>query len=235
MVKWFGVAALILGLLFLVTLPATLVLSRLDLPDGLGQARGSIWSGSARWQQPGWQPLALEWRWRGGRVWHWQARGGSTELQGLWRPGQQLLLPELRGRLELERLDLGHWLILARPVGELDLDLHSVRFGPGQAPRASGRVLWRQAGLVGAVQESLGEIELVAQEEAESLHLLVRSLQPAAILVRGRVGLAAGRYDADLWLRAAADRSELTTALAELGELQPDGQVRLRIGGATGF
>lgn len=222
-------------LLLVLTLPADLLVSRLDLPDGIGQVRGTVWSGSARWQQPGWHPLAVEWRWRGGRDWQWRAQGGATDLHGSLRPGRELSLPTVQGRLELERLDLVHWLALARPVGSLELNLDDVLFVEARAPQAQGRILWRDAGLIGAVQESLGEIEILVSEGENDLELRVRSLAPAPIQVRGRITLDAVRYEADLWLRAGPDRPGLTAALSDFGELQPDGQVRIRIGGATGL
>ncbi|MFW5815528.1 MAG: type II secretion system protein N [Wenzhouxiangella sp.] len=221
--------------LVVATLPAALVAPRLGLPNGVTQIRGTVWSGSAEWRQAGWQPLALSWRWRGGRDWHWQASGGQTALAGRWRVGPKPVLPQVSGRLELERLDLVHWLGVARPVGSLQLDLADVVFAPGAAPRAHGSARWRQAGLAGAIQESLGEIEIDIEQAADGLKLRVRSLHPAAVQVRGAVALTGARYEADLWLRAASGRPRLIAALAEVGELQPDGQVRLRVSGRTGL
>ncbi|MFP4277858.1 MAG: type II secretion system protein N [Wenzhouxiangella sp.] len=220
------------------TLPAALVVPRLDLPVAISQVRGSIWSGQADWQQPGWQPLTLRWRWAGGRDWRWQADDGQTALAGLWRPGPDTMLPHVQGRLELQRLDLVHWLQVARPVGVLELDLTDVVVRRGHGLQASGRVTWRRAGLTGAIQESLGDIEITVDANSavdQGVLLTVRSLTPAVVQVRGTIGLDSERYQTDLWLRAAAGRGDLTSALAALGELQPDGQVRLRIGGRTGL
>lgn len=233
--RWLWLALPALLVLLVLTLPAGLLVSRLDVPDGIGQVRGTVWSGQARWRQSGWQPLVLEWRWRGGRDWQWQAQGGATDLQGSLRPARTLTLPVVGGRLEMERLDLVHWLGLARPIGELELDLRDVVLADGEPPQAQGRILWRRAGLIGAVQESLGEIEILLDDQGENLNLQVRSLQPAPIQVRGQITLEADRYNADLWLRAERDRPGLTVALSDLGELQPDGQVRVRIAGATGL
>jgi hypothetical protein len=221
--------------LVVATLPAQLLAPRLGLPTGVTQIDGTIWSGGALWQQSGWQPLAVSWRWRGGLDWHWQADGGQTALVGRWRPGAVALLPEVRGRVDLERLDLAHWLEIARPVGSLQLNLVDVVLADGAAPRASGEAIWRQAGLTGAIQEPLGEIEIMVEQAEDGLRLLVRSMRPAPVQIRGSIDLTAARYEADLWLRAASGRPRLTAALAELGQLQPDGQVRLRIAGRTGL
>lgn len=230
---WLVVPALLI--LAILTLPAALLSTRLDLPQQLGQVRGSLWSGQARWQQPGHRPLQLEWRWDGGAHWQWRAQSDDTELFGLWRPGTALTLPQLGGELALDRLDLSDWLVVARPVGILELDLKEVMLVSGAVPRAAGEAVWREAGLVGAVQESLGAIGLTLEPTEEALLIRVRSLQPAAVQVRGHIRLYAERYQAELWLRAAPDRPDLTPALAQLGEVQPDGQVRLDIGGRTGW
>lgn len=228
-------SAILILVLVIATLPAALLAPGLGLPAGVTQVRGSIWSGSAEWRQPGWQPLALSWRWRGGRDWHWRASGGQTALEGRWRPGAAAVLPQLRGRLDLERLDLVHWLEIARPVGSLHLDLADVVIADGAAPRAQGSAVWRQAGLTGAIQESLGEIELFVEEAEDRLGVRVRSLRPAPIQVRGSIELTNSRYEADLWLRSAGGRPRLAAALAELGQLQPDGQVRLLVAGRSGL
>lgn len=230
---WLVLPALLV--VIVLTLPAALVAARLDLPAQLGQIRGSLWSGQARWQQPGHRPMQLNWRWEGGARWRWTARADDTELAGTWRPGEVLVLPSLGGQLALARLDLSAWLVVARPTGFLELDLSGVELASGAVPQAHGQAVWRQAGLVGAVQESLGDIGLTLVPAEDHLAVQVRSLQPAAVQVRGHIHLYAERYQAELWLRAASDRPDLTPALAQLGEVQPDGQVRLRIGGRTGW
>lgn len=229
---------LLIPVLIVVSFPASVVAPRLDLPSSLTQVHGSIWSGGASWQQPGWQPLNLSWRWRGGRNWHWQAVGGTTRLEGLWRMGQATALPSLQGQLNIDRLDLIHWLGVAKPTGTLELALSDVELSGRGALQADGRAVWRQAALVGAVQESLGDIEIVVQDRpsaGEGLELAVRSLTPASVQVRGGIVLDQNRYHVDVWLRAASDRSDLTSALANIGELQPDGQVRVRASGGMGL
>lgn len=230
-----GLALLAVLLIAGLSLPARVLVPFLDLPDGLGQVQGTVWSGSARWRQPGQQPLDVRWGWQSGREWRWQALDGATDLQGRWRPGRGLDLPAVRGWLALDRLDLSDWLIVARPVGILELDLDEVELSPGQVPQAMGRAVWRQAGLVGAIQESLGDIELLIAPGTDALVLDIRSLQSAPIQVRGRIDVGAQRYQVDLWLRADRERPDLQRALRDLGEVQPDGQVRLRLSGRSGL
>lgn len=229
---------LLIPVLILMTFPAAVVLPRLDLPPNLARISGTVWSGSAHWQQAGWQPLDVRWRWQGGREWRWEASGGDTFLQGRWMPGNSTFLPVLSGQLELERLDLAHWLSVARPVGVLEMDLSDVVLAASGALQANGRMVWREAGLRGAIREALGDIEILfdhGDAGAEQIKLSVQSLSPAPIQVRGSIVMNAARYDADLWLRAAPGRGDLTASLAAIGDLQPDGQVRLRLGGSTGL
>lgn len=235
MARFIGLALLAVLLVAALTLPARLLVMYLDLPGELGQAEGTVWAGSARWRQAGHSPLEVQWSWRPGRQWDWQAVEGPTDLRGRWRPGRDLELPVVSGRLALDRLDLSHWLAVARPVGMLELDLHNVELAGGHAPQAQGRVVWRDAGLVGAVHESLGEIELLVAPGQDGLVIEVQSLKAAPVQVRGRIDVDAERYQVDLWLRAARARPDLQRALADLGERQPDGQVRLRLSGRSGL
>ncbi len=232
------VPVLLLPVLILATLPAAVVLPRLNLPANLAQIGGTVWSGSAHWQQAGWQALDIRWQWQGGREWHWDASGGKTRLHGSWRLGKPSVLPEISGQLELARLDLTHWLSIARPGGVLELDVADVVFSETGAIEAQGRIVWREAELRGAIQESLGNIEIRISEAAadgEAINLAVESLAPSPIQLRGLVVMNAERYEADLWFKAAPGRSDLTASLAAIGDLQPDGQVRLKVGGSTGL
>lgn len=228
-------ALLIIMLMLVLTLPATVVISAFDDSGRLSRPQGSIWSGQARWLQTGHPPLLVEWRWAGGRVWHWQAADAHSELHGRWRLGTALSLPEVRGRLALERVDLADWLLFSRPTGHLELALEAVELGSDAPPRAFGEVLWRDAGLAGAIQEPLGLIRLRLVDADPVLRVVVESLEPAPIMVRGQLELDAEVYQVDLWLRADRSRPDLQRALTDLGELQPDGQVRLRLRGASGF
>jgi hypothetical protein len=229
---------LLIPVLIVATIPAAVVLPRLDLPANLVQIGGTVWSGRAHWQQAGWQPLDIRWRWQGGREWQWEASGGETRLQGRWRLGHSTVLPALSGRMEIGRLDLAHWLSIARPVGILQIDISDVVLDEPDALQARGRLVWREAELRGAIQETLGDIEIRIDEQAagtENMNLIVQSLSPAPIRIRGVIAMNADRYDADMWLRAAPGRSDLTASLASIGELQPDGQVRVQLGGSTGL
>lgn len=222
-------------LMLVLTLPAALVINAFDESQYLSRAEGSIWSGQARWQQPGQQPLLVQWRWAGGRSWQWQASDQSTELRGQWRPGRSLMLPVVEGRLAVERVDLAQWLQVSRPLGHLELMLEHVELLDHAPPQATGEILWRDAGLTGAIQEPLGLIRLRLNPHEGVLRVAVESLEPAPVMVRGRIDLDADSYRVDLWLRGERGRPELQQALIYLGDLQPDGQVRLQLRGATGL
>lgn len=228
-------AGLALMVALILSLPASLMLQVFNAPEPLQRAEGTVWSGQARWMQPGQQPLPVQWRWRGGLLWEWQASDGATALEGLWRPASDLSLPEVRGQLAMERVDLGQWLRVSRPLGVMELALTEVKLAESQVPRAAGELRWRQAALAGAIQESLGEIRLRPVGTEQGLRIEVESLQPAPIMVRGDIRVEGEQYHLDLWLRADRARPELQTALGDLGELQPDGQVRVQVRGATGF
>lgn len=234
--KILWLALLAVPLIVLATFPARVVISWLDVPEGIEQVRGSVWDGHAQWRQPGRSPLHLSWRWNGGTNWRWKAANGATDLQGLWHPGGSgLELSGIHGQLELSRIDLDYWLINTRPRGFLEVDIASADIVPGRSPEISGRVLWREARLEGAVHESLGEISIELSPDSGRQTARVQSRQPAAVRVRGTIEMDAESYSVDLWLRADRDRPDLAGQLARLGEIQPDGQVRIRLSGALGW
>lgn len=225
-------AVLAIPIILALTLPVSLITPLLDLPPGLDRVRGTVWSGNARLQQPGQAPLNLTWRWQGGRYWQWQAADGQTDLRGRWRPSTVLVLEDIDGRLELDRVDLGHWLLATRPAGYLQLSMALAELPSAEVPRLVGTVVWEDARLEGSVHERLGRIGIDFEPDAQRLQARVSSLEPAPIRVRGSIEADADRYEVDLWLRASADRPDLAREIGILGERQPDGQVRLRLSGA---
>ncbi len=225
-------AVLAIPIILVLTLPVSLIVPLLDLPPGVEQVRGTAWSGSARLQQPGQVPLNLNWRWQGGRHWRWQAMDARTDITGLWRPSGQLVLEDISGRVDLERVDLAYWLPATRPTGYLQLALDQARLATGQVPRLDGEMIWEDARLEGSVHERLGRIGIEFEPAGETLQAKVRSLEPAPVQVRGTIEADARRYEVDLWLRASPDRPDLAREIGILGERQADGQVRLRLAGA---
>ncbi len=234
--KILWLALLAIPVIVLLTLPARVVVPWLDMPEGISQVQGTVWSGRAQWRQPGQAPMRVEWRWRGGQQWRWQAEGVDTRLEGGWRPvAAGLSLTEVEGRLGLDRIDLAYWLVNARPRGYLDVALDRAVVAPGQVPDIEGRVTWREARLEGAIHESLGEIGLNLSHDNGAQIIRVESLRPASVQVHGRIDLDAERYRVDLWMRASSDRPDLVSQLSRMGEMQPDGQVRMQLRGMLGW
>lgn len=219
-----------------VTLPAGVLTSRLDLSDEIENVRGTVWRGQARWMQPGHAPLEMQWRWRGGRTWQWQASGDGTDLRGRWQPaGSGLQMSEISGRVAVARIDLDQWLINTRPRGFLELDIERFEHTEGRPPVIDGDVTWREARLEGAVHESLGEIAVTLEPSDTGQAARIRSISPAPVSLRGTIDLGPDHYEIDLWLRASGDRPDLAGQLARLGEVQGDGQVRIRRRGLLGW
>ena len=228
-------AIIVLPVIVLVTLPVRTILPLFDPPDQLGQVRGTIWSGQARWSQPGHGPLRVEWRWSGGRDWHIKVSDQATRLDGRIQPGDGLRVRDLTGRIELDRVDLAHWFYNARPAGHLEVDISEGYLNAGEVPRFKGNLIWADARLEGGVHERLGRVAIELEPQPDHQLARIRSLEPAAVQIRGEIRTDDSHYDADLWLRASAERPELTRQLAPLGELQPDGQVRIQLRGSLGW
>ena len=228
-------AIIIVPVIVLVTLPVRTVLPLFELPDALGQVRGTLWSGQANWNQPGHGPLRVQWRWSGGRDWLVEVSDPATQLEGRLRPGGGLHFIDLTGRIELDRVDLAHWFPNTRPAGHLEVDLEESLLLPGEIPRLRGQVIWADARLEGGVHEQLGRVAIDLEPGPEHQLARIRSLDMAPVQIRGEVRTDEHQYHADLWLRAGSDRPELTRQLAPLGELQPDGQVRIELRGNLGW
>lgn len=228
-------ALVAIPIIVLLTLPVAVLLPLANAPETLNQGRGTIWSGGARWQQPGHAPLLINWRWRGGRDWHWRAEDGQTRLSGQWRPGTGLRVSNLEGELALERVDIEAWLPGSRPRGHLAVALTSVELVRGRSPRIEGRLVWEQARLEGALHEDLGRIAVELSATDDRQHARIRSLEPAAIRVEGQIEAGVRDYELELWLIPAADREDLRRELARLGPIDEQGRAHIQLRGALGW
>lgn len=234
--KLLWLALLAVPLIVVVTLPARVVVPHLAVGEDVRDVAGTVWQGNATWQQPGYLPVDLNWDWAGGRVWRWLAEGQGVDLEGRWRAAAGgTHLGEIVGTVSMDRLDARLWMVNARPLGDVELDIARAVLSDDRPPEIDGRIVWRNARLTGAVHESLGEIT-VRLDGGDGRQLAkVESTQAGAVQVSGDIELGVERYTVDLWLRAASDRPELMRRLAWLGEPQPDGQVRIELSGALGW
>ncbi len=234
--KVIWLALIAVPVILVLTAPARVVVSLVDAPDNLREVQGSLWRGSARWYQPEHGPLFVNWRWQPPRTLLWEATGVETAVSGqLHLATGPVRLEAIQGVVDIDRVDLAHWLAFTRPRGILELDLDYLVVDAGQPPRSSGLVYWDQARLEGAVHERLGRIQMKLSDEPEGQRADIETVDRAPILVRGSLELDGDGYEVDLWLRADRTRPDLTGQLAQLGELQPDGQVRIRQRGALGW
>ncbi len=226
-----GLVVLVLAALLAATVPARFVAGLADPEDqaGLRQVQGTLWRGQAQIRPGTGSAVDLEWAWQLPAEWAVTARGDGMDIQGLARPGQGGLgLSDVRGVVPVARTDLGLWLPHVTPEGELHLDLPRVDFDGHTVSGLEGTIRWEDARLRGAVEESLGTVEVVFEPDETGILARVASLEPAPVSVRGSLRLEDGAYATDLWLRAEPGRPELSRQLARIGEIQPDGQVRLQ-------
>lgn len=212
-------------LLLVVTVPARVAIRVLDLELPLEQVSGTIWRGRAIWPSAGQAPLDLDWRWRAPLRWQWRLSGPETELGGGLEPSAQLRLTDVAGFVPVDRLDVADWLPFTRPEGRLSVALPSLILSGREVVEADGRLVWEEARLSGAVDENLGRIELDFSG-SDGVAARVRSLDPVDVQVRGTLEIKGTAYDLDVWLHAR--NPEVQRSLARMGEVRPDGQVRLR-------
>lgn len=213
--------------LLVATLPARVVVRALDFETlPLEQISGTVWRGQALWSAPGHAPLDLNWRWHPPLSWQWRLSGHETELEGGLDPSPgRLQLTGITGFVPVNRLDLANWLPFTRPEGQLNVELSSLVLSGREMTAADGRVIWEDARLSGAVDEELGRIELDFSDDSGVI-ARIRSLDPVDVQARGTLALAGATYDLDIWLHAR--RPEVQRSLARMGEVQPDGQVRMQ-------
>lgn len=233
--KLIVLAVVAIPIIVMLTLPVAVLLPLANAPAALDQPRGTIWSGGARWQQPGQAPLLIDWRWRGGRNWRWRAEDSQTRLSGQWRPGRGLQVSDLQGELALERVDIEAWLPGSRPRGYLAVDLPSVVLVRGQSPRIDGRLVWENARLEGALHEDLGRIEVDFASTPERQRAQLRSLEAAPIHVEGQIEAGVRDYQLELWLTPAPGRQDLARELARLGQIDEQGRSHIQLRGALGW
>lgn len=208
-------------------------------PLALDGVAGSLWRGRARqWAVHGIGLGALEWQVERGSIVTGRAKG---EVRAI---GDQV-----SGNARFERVDDG-WLLsgvqgrfpatLLAPaldipglalLGNVELDLPSVRIAEGQLASADGTVIWRGLGVRGIAALALPGVEMRIEATGErSLEAKVRDLG-GPLAIDGRVNLANGAFTAEVDLVPRENEPRLEEILKYVGERRPDGGSHLRIEG----
>lgn len=208
-------------------------------PLQLDGVAGSLWRGrAAQWVVHGIGLGALEWQLERGSVVTGQPKGevraigdqvsGNARFE---RVDDGWSLSEVRGRfpapLLAPALDIPGLALL----GNIELDLATVRIAEGQLATAAGTVTWRGLGVRGIAALTLPGVEMRIEATGErSLEAEVRDLG-GPLAIDGRVKLANGAFTAEVDLIPRENEPRLEEILKYVGERRPDGGSHLRIEG----
>lgn len=208
-------------------------------PLTLDGVSGSVWRGRAtQWVVQGIALGALEWQLERGPTVAGRAKGevraigdqvsGTARFE---RVDDGWLLSEVQGRfpapLLAPALDIPGLALL----GNIELDLDTVRITEGQLATAAGTITWRGLGVRGIAALMLPGVEMRIQTTGErSLEAQVRDLG-GPLAVDGRVNLAEGAFTAEVDLVPRENEPRLEEILKYVGERRPDGGSHLRIEG----
>jgi general secretion pathway protein N len=204
--------------------------------DGIS---GSVWRGRAtQWVVQGIALGALEWQLERGPTVAGSAKGevraigdqvsGTARFE---RVDDGWSLSEVQGRfpapLLAPALDIPGLALL----GNIELDLDTVRIAEGQLATAAGTVTWRGLGVRGIAALMLPGVEMRIQTTGErSLEAQVRDLG-GPLAIDGRLNLADGGFTAEVDLVPRENEPRLEEILKFVGERRPDGGSHLRIEG----
>lgn len=118
-----------------------------------------------------------------------------------------------------------------RPAGTVNLNLQDVEWNGQNLVSASGRVVWRGAGVSLIKPISLGDLTMVLETEGDKIKGVI-SDSGGPLSIAGVLSLNAdGAYQVNGTLAARND-ADLQNALRSLGRPGPDGKVKINYSGS---
>ena len=251
LIKLFVFVGLILLIVGVVAwkIPASWVLGQVNWSSkGISYARvaGTLWEGNM--EQLRRRDVML-----GDVSWDFQTMNNFSPLESTWKVEGTGLDYELGFLLDFEgtrpvmmRYVQGHvpagWVDLNRAValllltGQFDIDLDSTSMTGYMGRLASGTIYWRNAGLSGLVEESLGTVIVQLSSErgftvANVQTDVTEDAPKTDIEISGVVKYNSAQYIAKLLLAATEDKQYVIEELSHLGTVLPDGSLELELSG----
>jgi len=209
-------------------------------PLALHDLSGTIWQGRAAAVELFRQNLgALEWRLQPAPLFHGQAIAQLT-LTGADITATGQVDRGADGQVSFRDVVVHMPARIAAPalaipalelLGTIEIDMTHARLLGAWLDEANGAAYWRDAGVAGAAQARLSDLQLTfASAAGGAISGVVRDLG-GPLLAEGTFTASPGRYDAQVRLAARGDDPRVTEALQFVGQPQSDGSRQLVIEG----
>ena len=209
-------------------------------PLALHDLSGTIWQGRAAAVELFRQNLgALEWRLQPAPLLHGQAiaqltlTGDGVAATGLVERGAdgQLSFRDVVAHLPARMAAP----VLAIPalelLGTIEINLTQARLRGAWLEGANGAAYWHDAGVAGAAQARLSDLQLTFASAADGTIAGVVHDLGGPLQAEGTFTASPGRYDAQVRLAARGDDPRVSEALQFVGQPQSDGSRQLVIEG----
>lgn len=235
-------ALVFVALALLWTAPADIAYQVLRSRLGGWQAQGlsgSLWQGRAEQVALHGMPLgALEWtvsrpaffagttRGKAGL----RGNGIALDLQ-FQRNGRTMVLRDVALALPAQWLAPAMALPGMSPLGEVQAKLPEMTFEDGYLTRATGGLEWRGAGVSGAAEGAIGDIEAEFSGVVDGALILSLRDRAARLGVAGTVRFRGPSFDLDVTLTPRQSNLQLFEVLRLVGQRTADGGTLLRVRG----
>jgi hypothetical protein len=250
MMKFLLKLIVVLGIILLVAgviawqAPAEWFVTRAALPRHdirVARVSGTLWEGVAH--DARWRDLLLgeiQWDFRelnqvSPPFTTWQLDGNGLDYQlsllADFERDSPRRLRFVQGELPAGWVDLSKVVPLLFLDGRLLVNLDYLELKWGPRGLAAGSVQWSDAALTGLLEEKLGDIIFNIEWVDGATRVYFQSTQVRNIMLEGEASLTAGRYDATMIVHTTEKKHYVIEQLADLGEVQADGSLRIELSG----
>jgi len=232
-----GLIILILGVVIW-QVPAAWIVKYSDLPKkgySYGRMTGTLWKGEAEQvKNPDLMLGDVKWDFKTFNqfkplktTWAIEAGGIDYNLNLLLdTEGRQLQdLRLVQGEIPAGWVDLSEISQLVFLTGTFQLDLDHASPTKNLSNLASGTIYWKNAGLGGLVEESLGTIFIEIHSDNRFTIVDISSDPEADLKLDGQVRINRNQYFTEVTLRATEEKRYVIEQLADLGTVNEDGSL----------